>query len=275
MSIVKLIRGDPNGPGFREEEIGSNYKRAGRKQTTHPGSYGIIDDHPTLRGLRSLTIQMWILPTTPEKGEVQGLLTKWSGEQGFAFVIGAKGDLGFWLGDGIKVERVHTEKRLRNREWYFVSASFDAATHSIAMRQVPLAHIALDDFTVLVERSVQLGGPYESDFPLLIAATNLVQISSHRAAAAGLFNGKIDRPALFARALQRVEIERLEQNSRLSEIRGKDLVAAWDFSIGIPSAKITDVGRNGLSGQSDANACGYRPPLECRCLRLQSRAFAI
>jgi N,N-dimethylformamidase len=249
VSIVRLIRGDPSGPGFREEEVEAILKRPGRKQETRPGSYGVIGDQAAFGGLRSLTIQMWIFPTTPEKGEVQGLLSKWSGERGFALVVGANGDLGVWLGNGSTTERVHTERRLRSREWYFVSASFDDATRSIAIRQTPLAKIAFESSAAFVERSTQLNGPFENDSPLLFAATNLVKVSSNRVAAAGCFNGKIERPALFARALNHRENEGLMQNEPPSEIGQNDLIAAWDLSIGISTSSIADVGRNGLSGR--------------------------
>jgi N,N-dimethylformamidase len=246
-SIVRLIRGDPRSQGFREEEVGWDCTREGRKQTAHAGSYGIIHDHPSLRGLRNLSIQMWVFPTMPRKGAVQGLLAKWSGQTGFALVIDGDGDLGFWLGDGDKIEMTRTGIPLRLRQWYFVCSSYDAATEALVLRQLPLSQLALDESSASVERHIQIGVPLDNDSPLLLAATNLLGAPGVCGRPAGLFNGKIDRPALFARALQEKDIKHLERDGGLAEIPG--LVAAWDFSIQIPSANIADIGPNRLDGR--------------------------
>lgn len=247
VSIVRLIRGDTTGRGFREEEVDAIPTRRGRKQAAHPGSYAIVENHPALDDLRSFTVQMWIFPTTPEKRGEQGLLSHWSGASGFALVIGPDGDLGLWLGDETGVERMYSEKRLRGRTWHFVSACFDAHTQTVALKQTPLTNIALDE-SAFVARKVQANGPYDSDSPLLMAATNLTRISIDRAAAVGLYNGKIDRPVLFGRALTRAEIERLEHGENPAEVGGSDLIGAWDFSIGISTPRIADIGRHRLNG---------------------------
>ena len=81
VQIVRLIHGDtnPDGPGYKEEEIGStciNGNYEGRNQKIHGGSYVIVpQDHR--QNLESFTLQAYIFPTTPDKGK-QGLLTKWN-----------------------------------------------------------------------------------------------------------------------------------------------------------------------------------------------------
>src|SRR6266542_2944994 len=98
-AIVRLIQADENqaGPGYKEEAVDASVNRQypGRKQIAHPGSFIVVPDHPTLRQLSSLTLQMWIYPTTPQKGEAQGLITKWSpaDSRGFGLGIGQAGDL--------------------------------------------------------------------------------------------------------------------------------------------------------------------------------------
>ena len=147
VSIVRLIRGDRTGQGFREEEVDAIPARRGRKQAAHPGSYAIVEDHPALNGLRSFTVQMWIFPTTPESRRDQGLLSHWSGASGFALVIGSKGDLGIWLGDETGVERIYSGKRLRSRTWCFVCACVDTQAHRVALKQTMLTNIALEEFS--------------------------------------------------------------------------------------------------------------------------------
>jgi len=92
-AIVRLIHGDANGPGFKEEVIQAEKRHNGRKQLAHSGSYGIVADHPALSPTGSFTIQMWIYATTPRNGVVQGLLSKWSKDGGYALAIGETGDI--------------------------------------------------------------------------------------------------------------------------------------------------------------------------------------
>src|SRR6185503_20356629 len=74
-SIVRLIQADENpaGPGYKEAavEASVNGRYPGRKQIAHPGSFVVVPDHPALRQLRSLSVQMWIYPTTPSNGQAQ------------------------------------------------------------------------------------------------------------------------------------------------------------------------------------------------------------
>ena len=207
VSIVRLTRGERSGRGFREEEVDAIPARRGRKQATHPGSYAIVEDHLAIHGLRSFTVQMWIFPTTPEKRGEQGLLSRWSGASGFALVIGSNGDLGIWLGDETSVERIYSGKRLRSRAWCFVCACVDAQARTVVLKQTSLTKFALEESSSVSVHTVRSTGPYDSHSPLLIAATNLAQNSTSRAAVVGLYNGKIDRPALFGRALSPAEME--------------------------------------------------------------------
>src|SRR5262245_12613423 len=88
--IVRLIHGDPNprGPGFKEELITSTVsgEYRGRVQEIDTGSYVRVADNPLLHIHGSFTIQAWIFPTTPQKGQ-QGIVTKWCDTQSYGLVI--------------------------------------------------------------------------------------------------------------------------------------------------------------------------------------------
>lgn len=62
------------------------------------------------------------------------------------------------------------------------------------------------------------------------------------------YNGKIDSPRLYGRALSEQELERLRDGSDPTEIA--DLLAAWDFAANISSSTVSDVCGNGLHGQA-------------------------
>ena len=64
----------------------------------------------------------------------------------------------------------------------------------------------------------------------------------------GCFNGRIDRPRLAARALDRAEIDALAADAIPPGTRCPDIVAAWDFSRDIPTETIRDASPNRLDG---------------------------
>ena len=128
--IVRLIHGDPNptGPGLKEEVFDSsvNGEYTGREQVITKGSYVVVPDNPLIRNPKSVCIQAWIFPTTPDKG-LQGIVTKWSGadSRGYGLFIDEEGCLSFRLGDGENpVVEVSSEVPLHRWVWYFVAASF-------------------------------------------------------------------------------------------------------------------------------------------------------
>ena len=247
-TLVRLIHADENpaGPGFKEEVIDNpaNKQYAGRKQITHAGSFVLVEHMPQLE---SFTLQAWIYPTTPGKGQVQGIITQWSQEAatGYALVIGENGDLNFWLGRGNgQVERISTGKALRAREWYFVTAAYDAAKGQVRLYQLPGASWPDDPSSATIEQSAQ--PPVPSDAPLLFAAAYGEDIQGRYIAGRGLYNGKIDNPHIVGSALQPAEIESFKQGTPPS---GSDLIASWDFADGISTSKVTDRGRHGLHGK--------------------------
>lgn len=101
-NLVRLIHGDenPEGPGYKEELVDAsiNGQRRGRKQFAQSGSYILVEEHGPFSKLQSFTLQAWIYPTTPDKGQAQGLLSKWSADEtGFSLAVGAEGALELWL----------------------------------------------------------------------------------------------------------------------------------------------------------------------------------
>ena len=241
-AIVRLIHGDANGPGFKEEIVRPDERHVGRKQFARSGSHGRVADRPALSPASGFTIQMWIYPTTPLKGSVQGLFSKWSGDSGYALVIGEAGDIGLWLGDGRTVKRCHTGKPLRERQWYFVAASFDPDRRIVGLHQTPLSDWPFEQSAATVEQDSDAIAPSQNDAPLLFAALCL----EGGRAPHGPYNGKIERPVLYDRALKADQIESWKDGVAPAEIT--DLIAAWDFSIGISGTKLTDVGPNGVHG---------------------------
>ena len=211
----------------------------GRTQSIHTGSYATVPDSSLLRRLRSFTIQMWIWPTTPGKNDPQGLLTRWSdADQGFGLFV-ESGGLSLWLAgaDGERLS-LRSGRAFDERAWYFVAACYDAHEGRVTLYQSP-SEIRITDPAPVTYESISPGSSDDDPRPLLIAAA--------REPSGYLYNGKIDSPRLFARALDDEEMDLLESGAPPGDI--PDLIAAWDFSDGISTQQINDTSGHNLHGQ--------------------------
>ena len=252
-TLVRLIHGDesPAGPGFKEEIVESAIegRRAGRRQYARAGSFVTVADHSVLSQLTSFTLQAWIWPTTPLRGETQGLMSKWSEENGgVCLAIGKRGDLELWVGDSGTRAAINSGHPMRAREWYFVAAAFDSQTGRLSLYQYPSADWPSDPSSTTLETVVQAHVSCRNGCPLLMAATGPEAVHTATRAAQGLLNGKIDGPRIYGRALGEDEIERLKQDGLSETVAVEDLIASWDFSQGPSSSRVTDAGPHRLHG---------------------------
>ena len=251
--IVRLIHGDPNpkGPGFKEELVATpvSGEYPGRRQDIHTGSHIIVPDVPLLGLHDGFTLHAWIYPTTPQKG-VQGILTKWSeAEGGYGLVLDEGGVLAVWLTDPAgRTEQVRINTPLRSLDWYFVAATFDAHSGEIAVYQEPLRTWPQDQTRATVTATTQFQATPTTPVDCVMAGLwrtgddGEFRVDCH-------FNGKIDRPGVFRRALSRDELLSLQRGASPLAF-GDDLVAAWDFSAEVASDTIIDTAPHGLHGRA-------------------------
>ena len=257
--IVRLINGntDPDGPGFKEEEVATpvNGRYKGRPQHIRLGSHVEVPDSPHLRCPGGFTLQAWLYPTRPQRG-VQGVLTKWADDHepalsmskgGYGLFI-EDGGLALWVSDGKgAVRKLRSGKRLRAGEWYLAAASYDPETGQARLHQQPLARYAVEDTSAVVEGRLNAHGLGGGDAPFLMAGHWAVEDGLR--VAAGHYNGKIDSPRLYGRALDSDEIEALRRGASPSQAAG-GLVATWDFSNDPSSDTIVDTSPNRLHGRA-------------------------
>jgi N,N-dimethylformamidase len=252
--LVRVICGDddPDRDIYREEEIAAPFagEYPGRTQPTVAGSYVIVPNQPRIAVLESFTVQAWIFPTTPGKGE-QGLIANWRGEtaSGFALLIDGTGALAMRLGDGSGgVAEVSTGRPLAARRWHLVAASYDAATRKLRVCQEPIETPLEVSSAASVTGSIAFDVATDSGAPLVMAALP----AEHPAGGPGAryhFNGKIDRPRLTGRALSPAEVAALARDAEPHE-RDASVIAAWDFSRDIGGDRISDAGPNGMHGRA-------------------------
>ena len=252
-ALVRLINGDlnPRGPGFKEEEVPSaiNGRYPGREQHIHLGAYVEVPTAAALDCGGGVTLQAWVFPTSPGKCE-QALLSRWAeGRGGYSLMLNAAGALELRVGDGQgKVVRLQSGQPLRKRTWYYVAATFDARSGRAGLRQEPVEEWPHDASRVRLDRNLETLAPGGQGAPLLMAASK-ARGRPNQEGAKCLFNGKIDRPRVFTRALDDGELASLRDASEVPPALMQSVAAAWDFSREVASARAYDLSANQLHGQ--------------------------
>ena len=239
---VRLESGDlhPQGPGFIEHPVATNVTGtyAGRFQPLHAGSYALVEGG--IAKLTDFTLQAMIWPTSPG-GRRQVILGQWSTavRGGWALTLDEAGTLALELGDGASVAQVSSQVPLREREWAFVAASFEARTRRVRLYQEPCASISRAPAPVRREEVVSLTPAAGTGLPLTIAASTATTERS-RVTVTDHLNGKIDSPRISGRVLDRAEMDAL--TSPASSLP-PSVLAAWDFSLDMTSDRIVDRSR--------------------------------
>ncbi|MEQ8661788.1 MAG: LamG-like jellyroll fold domain-containing protein, partial [Gammaproteobacteria bacterium] len=249
--LVRLVHGDahPDGPGFIEHEIDceANGTWAVSKQFTQVGSWLAVDDpHGHLRLADSFTLFAFIHPTVPRWGTRQALLGRWDivANAGYCLGITRDGLLEFWVGDGAELDYLRAEMRLLGNQWYFVAASFDAASGRATLYQAGvgnrynsrLGKVAPIDYESHVSETLRFRPRNLDETPFLLAGSR--DYHALRGHFVGqTYCGKIDRPGVHGRVLSRAELD---------AIRGGGLppddarVCYWDTTAGYSDTGIGD-----------------------------------
>lgn len=272
MELVRALHGDenPDGPGFLEEVIPLGLPKTLKvaRQFTQVGSFArAADPEGRLDGLQSFTLFAHVFPTLP-KAERQQIMGRWDieGSKGFGLGIDPDGHVALWVGDGVGVDEIRSEITLVPRCWYFVAASYDAASHEANLHVIT----CVSPWNGRISTVVPLQTDTWISETLRVAPATTMAAASFKLASATafnpvrghfgafLFNGKIDRSGVYTRALARADIEALAKGADPSQ---QGLLAYWD-----PTANLTregvgdtipDTGPHGLHMQ------GVNRPVRC------------
>jgi N,N-dimethylformamidase len=248
--IVRIICGDTNpaGPGVKEQVIATpaNGRYKGRPQHIQAGSFVEVASAPPLEILESFSVEAFIWPTTPTKGE-QAIISKWSeGSRGFALIIDEAGSIAMRIGAGDgRVEVIGVGRPLQIRRWYRVGASFDAARRALRVFQVAAEPVPGIDDAGLAEKALQFT-PATTATPLYFASHSGLRPGEIKGPTA-VFNGKIDSPRVYGRALSDAECRGAAGPALPPQ--DADVVGAWDFSEGMSSQRAADKSRHALHGK--------------------------
>ena len=240
--MVRIICADPNpdGVGIIEEDYSSVFsgKFPSRFQNVQLGSYATVDVQNQLPHLVKFSLVANIWPTLPDAGSQSILsLLDSQGRPLIELRIGELGELVALLTNDTIGQQMFevTDWEISQRKWYTVWLGVDMSNHRVSLGQQPLeAEFGVHDRGFAEFECSSLSSLTEVD-RLLIAASGQSGLSS-------FFNGKIEKPSI-------VEfIPKVEADLHHFPENDSDVVSLWDFSKGIDSQQIFDVGELALNG---------------------------
>ena len=258
-SLVRLLHGDrnPAGPGYKEEPVACGLPSScpvGPQFTQLGGHVRVADPRGALSGARGMTLHLHLWPTTPGRRQVVVSRFSVAEQAGWALVI-EEGCLSFVTGDGKRTSQVRLTRRLFPEVWYSVAVCFDVATSSVQLSQCVTLNSVNSRFGRMVDidsdESVSASGmvvPTAPAVPLVMAG--VCASSSAESRIDALYNGKLDAPKLYDRALSSADIGALHAGARPA-----GALAAWDFAASITRKGVTggdlvsDVSGQGFHGQ--------------------------
>ena len=231
--LVRIVCADPNpeGPGTIEHEVESDLEASypSRVQHFYPGSYLNIPIAEPLPLPATFSLSAIVWPTLPQ-----------AGQQCIASLAGPAGEplLSLSVGDDARLHActgtdnvIRGDAPLQGRNWYQVFVCVDRARSELVLGQKDL-----DDPNAVAKT-------WRISLASISATWELAQVrfaAENTHTASNHFNGKIEAPMLLHGAF---DTDALGQGS--AETRP---LAAWDFSIDIPSTRIHDCGPHGLHG---------------------------
>jgi N,N-dimethylformamidase len=240
-SLARVVHADPNpaGPGVKVEDLAHRFaiKRPSRVQPLALGSYARVDAAAALRLGGPLTLSALVWPTLAATGE-QGVISRWdeAGGAGWALSVGPAGVTGRIGMPGGPALVLATGKPLVLREWYRIWLVADTAAGTLRAGHAVMARGARESHH---EATAPLppGMRLDAAAPILIGARLGPEPLEH-------WNGKIEDPLVLAAAVRSPETLMLDPL-----LPPAGLVAGWDFSQGIDSLDVVDIGPHRLGGR--------------------------
>lgn len=224
--LVRVLSADPNpaGPGVHFQDLSQLFDQhhEGRHQKIALGSYGIVDASPKRDPRAPCT---WTLLVEPGVLEPRAaVLAEESVDCAIALSVGTTGAEATlrWPGGSLHLA---TAAALKVKEWCRIWLAVDPPSGRVVLGQQALGRGA----PVIAGAHADL---------VTLPSSGVVLFAAERAHAPHRhFTGKLEAPAIL-RGFVESWAEPLAEASRL----GPEVLAAWDFSIGIGGTNITDTG---------------------------------
>ena len=240
-SLARVVHADPNpaGPGVKIEDLASRFsvELPSRVQPLALGSCARVDAAATLSLSGPLTVSALVWPTLATGGE-QCVIARWDepDQAGWALSVGP-GGVTARIGLSAGAPRTFAiGSPLELRRWYRVWMVVDIAAGMVRLGQQRLDGPAPE---ARHEAIAPLGAAPQLDAPVAISigARLAPEPREH-------WNGKIEDPLILNAVVAAPDTLALEPG-----LPPLGLVAGWDFSQGIDSLDVVDVGPHRLGGR--------------------------
>ncbi len=230
--LVRVLSGDPNpnGPGIRFEDLSYRFDQslAGRHQPIDLGSYGIVRSGPHHDVGAACTWTVLVRPTLADAGQV--LLAEEGRDATLALLIGANG-VTVRVGSVDATIELAAGEPMRTARWYRVWCSADPASGRLFVGQQPMDGAAPNTAELQAPRLL-----LPTAGAVLFAAENSVALRNH-------FSGRLEDPAILPGF-----VTSWPNAGATLEALAPELIAGWDFSLGIDSQSIFDIGPQACHG---------------------------
>ena len=207
----------------------------GKEQGTHLGSWGQIASLDLAPAANGLVLAVTVWPTTPKKGRQGGFAWTGADSTRVSLEIDLDGAVATVCAGG-RTTRISAGKMLLERAWYDLWLVVDGSGKRLTIGQCPRdGHPGFDDSG---EASIELPA-----VPRLGAGSALIAALpgyGPKAKPTAYYNGKIERPTIWSGTDAATALA--AQKSAVPKDKPPRLVACWDFSIGIPTFDLADVG---------------------------------
>jgi N,N-dimethylformamidase len=234
--VVRIICADPNpeGPGLRYET--QNFELAGiypaRSQCIDLGSYGEVPASPCFTAPRML-IGLLIQPGILRNSSSVLAASQNTVGDGWVLEIDNKEIKFSYKSTGGLVESISVTIPMRCLSWYHIWAGYDVLEGRLLLGCQSKSDGALS----VQERNVELNRVAECSRLTFAAKKTDNQSADH-------FNGRLEDPVIYAK------LPVSECPPVLPDEAGHgEIVAWWDFSIGIGTQALVDRGSRGLGGR--------------------------
>ena len=158
-----------------------------------------------------------------------------------------RGRLSFTVASAGRRYSARAPKPLLNREWAFVAASVSLSSGRIDVHQTSLVRSGGRDRTASATASIDAEVEWPAQTPLILAAESTGAVYPAPPTAQH-FNGKIDRPRLYRRAISPDAMRALVE-AQHPAADDPDLLAAWDFSHDVMGDRIVDLSAHRCDGK--------------------------
>ncbi|MFI0366899.1 N,N-dimethylformamidase beta subunit family domain-containing protein [Actinomadura sp. 1N219] len=241
VELVRLVHGtdDPRGPGAREERVDMAFEtQAGRVQPLPSGSYLRAPAHASL-DVDAFTVAAWIMPTMPAGGRPRAVIARRDASEHRGWALGLTGDdrLAAWAGAGDEPVAA-TGEAIPTHRWTFVAASF--GSHEVTLVQVPVPEWPVGSWRASASATGEID----------VTATDIQpQVGAwwtDGTTAAACFNGRIDRPTIFAGAADEEALAAADPEQRL----GLPVLARWRPGQDAGGVTVPDAGPHGLTAEA-------------------------